>query len=63
MKGLTLKLKFQKFGHLLGRVDSLEKILMLGNIEGKRRKRQKKMRWLDSWTRQDKKKKMRWTQI
>ena len=41
-----LKLKFQYFGHLMGRVDSLEKALMLGKIEDKRRKWQQRMRWL-----------------
>ena len=45
-----LKLKLQYFGHLLGRVDSLEKTLMLGKTEGKRRRRQQKMRWLDGIT-------------
>ena len=42
-----LKLKLQYFGHLMRRADSLEKTLMLGNIEGGRRKGQQKMRWLD----------------
>ena len=42
-----LKLKLQYFGHLMRRVDLLEKILMLGKIEGKRRREQQKMRWLD----------------
>ena len=42
-----LKLKLQHFGHLMQRVDSLEKILMLGKIEGKRRRGQQRMRWLD----------------
>jgi len=45
-----LKLKLQYFGHLMGRADSLEKILMLGKIEGKRRRGQQRMRWLDSIT-------------
>ena len=45
-----LKLKLQYFGHLMGRTDSLEKILMLGKIKGKRRMWQQKMRWLDSIT-------------
>ena len=49
-----LKLKLQYFGHLMGRADSLEKILMLGKIESRRRKGQQRMRWLDgntdSWT-------------
>ena len=42
-----LKLKLQHFGHLTGRAESLEKTLMLGNIKGKRRRGQQKMRWLD----------------
>ena len=42
-----LKLKLQYFGHLMQRADSLEKTLMLGKIEGKRRKGQKRMRWMD----------------
>ena len=45
-----LKLKFQYFGHLMRRVDSLEKILMLGGIGGKRRKGGQRMRWLDDIT-------------
>ena len=45
-----LKLKLQYFGHLMHRADSLEKTLMLGKIEGKRRRRWEKMRWLDSIT-------------
>ena len=45
-----MKLKFQYFGHLMRRVDSLEKKLMLGKIEGRRRRRQKRMRWLDGIT-------------
>ena len=45
-----LKLKLQYFGHLMRRTDSLEKILMLGKIEGRRRKRQQRMTWLDSIT-------------
>ena len=48
--GLMLKLKLQYFGHLIGRVDSLEKILMLGKIEGRRRMGQQRMRWLDGIT-------------
>ena len=48
--GLMLKLKLQYFGHLMGRADSLEKTLMLGNIEGRRRRRRQRMRWLDSIT-------------
>ena len=42
-----LKLKLQSYGHLMGRIDSLEKTLMLGKIEGKRRRGQQKIRWLD----------------
>ena len=45
-----LKLKLQSFGHLMQRVDSLEKTLMLGKIEGKRKRGQQRMRWLDSIT-------------
>ena len=45
-----LKLKLQYFGHLMQRTDSLEKTLMLGNIEGRRRRGQQKMRWLDGIT-------------
>ena len=45
-----LKLKLQSFGHLMQRVDSLEKILMLGKIEGRRRRGQQRMRWLDGIT-------------
>ena len=45
-----LKLKFQYFGHLMPRADSLEKTLMLGKIEGKRRKEKHRMRWLGSIT-------------
>ena len=45
-----LKLKFQYFGHLMQRTNSLEKMLMLGKIEGKRRRGQERMRWLDSIT-------------
>ena len=45
-----LKLKLQYFGHLMRRVDSLEKTLMLGTIEGRRRRRQQRMRWLDGIT-------------
>ena len=50
LEGLTLKLKLQYFGHLMRRVDSLEKTLMLENIEGRRRRGQQRMRWLDSIT-------------
>ena len=49
-EGLMLKLKLQYFGHLMGRVDSLEKTLMLGGIGGRRRRRQQRMRWLDGIT-------------
>ena len=50
MKRLMLKLKLQYFGHLMQRVDSLEKTLMLGKIEGRRRRGQHRMRWLDGIT-------------
>ena len=50
MKGLILKLKLQYFGHLMQRIDSLEKTLMLGKIEGRRRRGQQRMRWLDGIT-------------
>ena len=50
MEGLTLKLKLQYFGHLMRRADSLEKTLMLGKIEGRRRRGQQRMRWLDGVT-------------
>ena len=45
-----LKLKLQYFGHLMGRADSLEKTLMLGKIEGKRRRQRQRIRWLDGIT-------------
>ena len=50
LEGLMLKLKFQYFGHLMWRVDSLEKTLMLGEIGGRRRRGRQKMRWLDAIT-------------
>ena len=50
LEGLMLKLKLQYFGHLIGRTDSLEKILMLEKIEGRRRRRRQRMRWLDGIT-------------
>ena len=50
LEGLMLKLKLQYFGYLMGRTDSLGKTLMLGNIEGERRRGQQRMRWLDSTT-------------
>ena len=50
LEGLMLKLKLQYFGHLMQRADSLEKTLMLGKIEGSRRRRQQWMRWLDGIT-------------
>ena len=50
LEGLMLKLKLQYFGHLMGRVDSLEKTLMLGGIGGRRRKGRQGMRWLDGIT-------------
>ena len=46
LEGLVLKLKLQYFGHLVQRTDSLEKVLMLGKIEGRRRRGQQRMRWL-----------------
>ena len=49
-EGLMLKLKLQHFGHLMQRTDSLEKTLMLGKIEGRRRREQQRMRWLDGIT-------------
>ena len=49
-EGLMLKLKFQYFGHLMGRAGSLEKTLMLGKIEGRRRRGRQMMRWLDGIT-------------
>ena len=50
LEGLMLKLKLQDFAHLMQRADSLEKTLMLGKIEGKRRKGQQRVRWLDGIT-------------
>ena len=50
LEGLMLKLKLQYFGHLMRRVDSLEKTLMLGGIEGRRKRGQQRMRWLDGIT-------------
>ena len=50
LEGLMLKLKLQYFGHLLRRVDSLQKTLMLGGIEGRRKKGRQRMRWLDGIT-------------
>ena len=50
LEGLMLKLKLQYFGHLMRRTDSVEKTLMLGKIEGRRRRGQKRMRWLDGIT-------------
>ena len=52
LEGLMLKLKFQYFGHLMQRTDSLEKTLMLGKIEGRRRRGQQRMRWVDGITNQ-----------
>ena len=49
-EGLMLKLKLQYFGHLMQRADSFEKTLMLAKIEGRRRRRQQRMRWLDGIT-------------
>ena len=48
LEGLMLKLKLQYFGHLMRRIDSLEKTLMLGKIEGRRKRGQQRVRWLDS---------------
>ena len=50
MEELILKLKIQYLSHLMGRTDSLEKTLMLGKIEGRRRRRRQRMRWLDGIT-------------
>ena len=50
LEGMMLKLKLQYFGHLMRRVDSLEKTVMLGGIGGRRRRRQQRMRWLDGIT-------------
>ena len=50
LEGLILKLKFQYFGHQMQRADSLEKTLMLGKIEGRRRRGQQRLRWLDGIT-------------
>ena len=50
VEGMMLKLKLQYFGHLMRRVDALEKTLMLGGIEGRRRRERQRMRWLDGIT-------------
>ena len=50
LEGLMLKLKLQYFGHLMGRIDSFEKTVILGKIEGGRRRGQQRMRWLDDIT-------------
>ena len=50
LEGMMLKVKLQYFGHLMGRVDSLEKTLMLGKTEGRRRRGRQRMRWLDGIT-------------
>ena len=50
LEGMMLKLKLQYFGHLMRRVDSLEKTLILGRIGGRKRRRQQRMRWLDGIT-------------
>ena len=50
LEGLMLKLKLHSFGHLIGRTDLFEKTLMLGKIEGRRRRGQQRMRWLDGMT-------------
>ena len=49
LEGQMLRLKLQYFGHLMGKTDSLEKTLMLGKIEGRRRRGRQKTRWLDGW--------------
>ena len=53
LEGLMLKLKLQYFGHLMQRIDSLEKSLILGKIEGRRRRGRQRMRWLDGITKLD----------
>ena len=50
LEGLMLKLKLQSFGHLMRRADSFEKTLMLGKVEGRRRRGRRRMRWLDGIT-------------
>ena len=50
LEGLMLKIKLQYFGHLMRRADSLEKILLLGKIEGRRRRQRQRMKWLDGIT-------------
>ena len=50
LEGLMLKLKLQYFGHMMGRTDSFEKLLMLGKIEGRRRRGRQRVRWLDCFT-------------
>ena len=50
LEGMMLKLKLQYFGYLMGRTDSFEKTLMLGKIEGRRRRGRQRMRWLDGFT-------------
>ena len=50
LRGQMLKLKLQYFGHLMGRIDSLEKTLILGKLEGRRRRGRQRMRWLDGIT-------------
>ena len=50
LEGLMLKLKLQHFGHLMRRADTFEKTLMLGKVEGRRRRGQQRMRWLDGIT-------------
>ena len=50
LEGLMLKLKLQNFGHVMGRTDSLEKTLMLGKVESRRRRGRQRMRWLDGIT-------------
>ena len=50
LEGVMVKLKFQYFGHLMGRIDSFQKTLMLGKIEGRRRRGRQRIRWLDGIT-------------
>ena len=50
LEGLMMKLKLQYFGHLIGKTDSLENTLMLGKVEGRRRRGQQRLRWLDGIT-------------